>query len=165
MMSHFLRAALGANFQIASSIKADGKPACILLVSQKMDKTQYTSLELDFLYIISNIASLALDNIHQYSTIEKLSYTDSMTQIYNYRYFTNDSARKSCVPNGMIVSWRWSFLILTISNLLMIITAIRREILFKAVIGSDYENHPVNRCCQPVWRRGVLHYHARYRNR
>ncbi|HBC45937.1 MAG TPA: hypothetical protein DCZ43_02715 [candidate division Zixibacteria bacterium] len=83
----FLRAALGANFQIASSIKADGKPACILLVSQKMDKTQYTSLELDFLYIISNIASLALDNIHQYSTIEKLSYTDSMTQIYNYRYF------------------------------------------------------------------------------
>jgi diguanylate cyclase (GGDEF)-like protein len=28
-----------------------------------------------------------MENIHQYSTIEKLSYTDSMTGVFNYRYF------------------------------------------------------------------------------
>ncbi len=83
----FLRAALTLNFQIASAIRTSGHTACVLMVSQKKDKTQFTNLDLDVLYIITNIASLALDNIHQYSTIEKLSYTDSMTGIYNYRYF------------------------------------------------------------------------------
>jgi diguanylate cyclase (GGDEF)-like protein len=83
----FLRAAFGAKFQIAAAIKAGGGMACVLLVAQKKDNSQYSSHELDFLNIICNIASLSLENIYQYSTIEKLSYTDSMTGIYNYRYF------------------------------------------------------------------------------
>ncbi len=83
----FLRAALNANYQIASAIRAGGQTACILLAAQKSDKSHFTSQDLDFLNIICNIASLSLENIHQYSTIEKLSYTDSMTGIYNYRYF------------------------------------------------------------------------------
>jgi diguanylate cyclase (GGDEF)-like protein len=83
----FLKAALSANFQIASGIKVEGKTACMIMVSQKSDKTQFTNLDIDFLFIICNIASLALDNLTKYITIEKLSYTDSMTGIYNYRYF------------------------------------------------------------------------------
>jgi diguanylate cyclase (GGDEF)-like protein len=83
----FLQAAFAANFQIAVAIKAGGGMACVLLVGRKKDKSQYTGQELDFLNIICNIASLSLENIYQYSTIEKLSYTDSMTGIYNYRYF------------------------------------------------------------------------------
>jgi diguanylate cyclase (GGDEF)-like protein len=84
---HFLAEALGARIQVASSIRVGGQTACILLVGQKNDRSHYTNQDLDYLYILSNIASLALDNIHQYSTIEKLSYTDSMTGIFNYRYF------------------------------------------------------------------------------
>jgi diguanylate cyclase (GGDEF)-like protein len=83
----FLNKAIAAGVTAASAIKAGGKTACILLVGEKNDKSQYSGQDIDFLYAVSNIASLALDNIYQYSTIEKLSYTDSMTGIFNYRYF------------------------------------------------------------------------------
>jgi len=83
----FLNQAIAAGISVVSAIKAGGKTACILLVGEKSDKAQYSSQDMDFLFVVSNIASLALDNIYQYSTIEKLSYTDSMTGIYNYRYF------------------------------------------------------------------------------
>ncbi len=83
----FLDAAAQAGFQIASPIKVSGRIECIILVGEKKDKGQYLNQDIDSFYSISNIASLALENIKQYSTIEKLSYTDSMTGIYNYRYF------------------------------------------------------------------------------
>jgi diguanylate cyclase (GGDEF)-like protein len=83
----FLNEAIAAGITAASAIRAGGKTACILLVGEKGDKAQYTGQDMDFLYAVSNIASLALDNIYQYSTIERLSYTDSMTGIFNYRYF------------------------------------------------------------------------------
>jgi diguanylate cyclase (GGDEF)-like protein len=83
----FLGAAMGNGIQVATAIKVGGQIACILLIGQKNDKTQFIDMDLDFLSLIGNMASLALDNIHQYTTIEKLSYTDSMTGVYNYRYF------------------------------------------------------------------------------
>ena len=83
----FLNTAISHGFHVISIIKTGGQIACLILVGEKKDKSQFTALELDFLSIIANIASLSLDNIQQYSTIEKLSYTDSMTGVYNYRYF------------------------------------------------------------------------------
>jgi diguanylate cyclase (GGDEF)-like protein len=83
----FLSAAIRAGFQVASAIKTNDQTAFILLLGEKRDKSQYSNLDLDFLSVISNIASLSMENIHQYSTIEKLSYTDSMTGVFNYRYF------------------------------------------------------------------------------
>jgi diguanylate cyclase (GGDEF)-like protein len=83
----FLKKAIGSGFQIATAIRIENKTAFILMVREKTDKSQYIDSNLDFLSIISNIASLALEKIRQYSTIEKLSYTDSMTGVYNYRYF------------------------------------------------------------------------------
>ncbi len=83
----FISAALGNGYQAACSIRVGDKQGAVLLVGSKNDKTPYSQFALDSLSIITNIASLALENIRQYSTIEKLSYTDSMTGIYNYRYF------------------------------------------------------------------------------
>ncbi len=83
----FLSAAFRSGYLVASAIKTGGQIACVLLVGEKNNKAQFSGMDLDFLYIISNIASLSLENIHQYSTIERLSYTDSMTGVYNYRYF------------------------------------------------------------------------------
>jgi diguanylate cyclase (GGDEF)-like protein len=82
-----LNTAISHGYQVISIIKTGGHIACLILVGEKQDKSQFTALELDFLSIIGNIASLSLDNIQQYLTIEKLSYTDSMTGVYNYRYF------------------------------------------------------------------------------
>lgn len=82
-----LNAILGAGFQMASAIRVAGKTSHLILVGRKNKQAQFNRHDQDYLYIIGNIASLSLDNIRQYSTIEKLSYTDSMTGIYNYRYF------------------------------------------------------------------------------
>ncbi len=83
----FLRAAIGRGYEVAMAIRAENRTGCVLIVREKIDKGQYSDSNLDFLSIVSNIASLALENIRQYSTIEKLSYTDSMTGVFNYRYF------------------------------------------------------------------------------
>jgi diguanylate cyclase (GGDEF)-like protein len=83
----FLGQALREGIQVVAGIRLAGQTACILLVGQKNDNSQYSRQDLDYFSILCNIASLAMDNIHQYSTIEKLSYTDSMTGVFNYRYF------------------------------------------------------------------------------
>jgi diguanylate cyclase (GGDEF)-like protein len=83
----FLRKAIGSGFRVATAIRIENKTAFILMIKEKTDNSQYTDSNLDFSSVISNIASLALEKIRQYSTIEKLSYTDSMTGVYNYRYF------------------------------------------------------------------------------
>jgi len=83
----FLNQAVKNGFQIASAIRVGNQMGCILLVSEKIDRRRYADPDLDFLSTIVNIASLSLENIRQYTTIEKLSYTDSMTAVFNYRYF------------------------------------------------------------------------------
>ncbi len=83
----FLRNAIGKGYEVALAIRVENRTGCILIIREKIDKGHYTDSNLGFLSIISNITSLALENIRQYSTIEKLSYTDSMTGVFNYRYF------------------------------------------------------------------------------
>lgn len=83
----FLRDAINQGYEVAMAIRVENQTGCILIVREKIDKSHYNDSNLDFLSIVSNIASLALENIRQYSTIEKLSYTDSMTGVFNYRYF------------------------------------------------------------------------------
>jgi diguanylate cyclase (GGDEF)-like protein len=83
----FLNYAIGRGFLIASTIRVGNQAGCVLLVSERKEDKNYSDSDIDILSTISNIASLALENIRQYSTIEKLSYTDSMTGVFNYRYF------------------------------------------------------------------------------
>jgi len=83
----FLGTAIGAGIQVATAIKINDQTSFMLLLGEKQDNSLFTNFDLDYLFVISNIASLAMENIHQYSTIEKLSYTDSMTGVFNYRYF------------------------------------------------------------------------------
>jgi diguanylate cyclase (GGDEF)-like protein len=85
--NEFLEFALSRGFQIIAPMGAGKKPGCFLLIGEKKDKGQYEESDLNFLSVIANIASLSLANIRHFKTIEKLSYTDSMTGIYNYRYF------------------------------------------------------------------------------
>jgi diguanylate cyclase (GGDEF)-like protein len=83
----FLKNAMSKGFEVAFILRFSNEPACIILISGKKDHSKYKDTSLTQLSVISNIASLALENIHQYKTIEKLSFTDSMTGVYNYRYF------------------------------------------------------------------------------
>jgi diguanylate cyclase (GGDEF)-like protein len=47
----------------------------------------YTADDFTIITTLCQTVHLILDNIHQFRKIEELSYTDSMTGLYNYRYF------------------------------------------------------------------------------
>lgn len=83
----FLKPALKSGFQVISPLGIGDEAGCLLLIGEKKNKSPYDDSDINFISVIANIASLALANIQQFATIEKLSYTDSMTGIFNYRYF------------------------------------------------------------------------------
>jgi hypothetical protein len=78
----FLKSALNQGFHLISPLGIGNEVGCLLLVGEKKNKSQFDDSELNFISVISNIASLSLANIRQFATIEKLSYTDSMTGIF-----------------------------------------------------------------------------------
>jgi len=59
----------------------------LVLCGPKLDGRDYHHGDLEVLSILSNMASVALQNLRQFRLIEELSYTDSMTGLYNYRFF------------------------------------------------------------------------------
>ena len=83
----FLNNAMKNGFVLISMLFRDDKAACLILVAETKDSSQFNNMSITQLSVISNIASLAFENISQYKTIEKLSHTDSMTGVYNHRYF------------------------------------------------------------------------------
>lgn len=83
----FIEKALACGFTHIEKLQAGGKIYGIVLIGDKSGKESYTEADLEVFSTMSNMASLAIGNIHQYRLIEKMSYTDSMTELYNYRYF------------------------------------------------------------------------------
>ncbi len=83
----FLKPAIKSGFQVISPLGIGNEVGCLLLIGEKKNKNPYDDSDINFISVIANIASLALANVRQFATIEKLSYTDSMTGIFNYRYF------------------------------------------------------------------------------
>ncbi len=57
------------------------------LGEKKTGNADYNSKEISMIETFCQTLRLTLDNIHQFRKIEELSYTDSMTGLYNYRYF------------------------------------------------------------------------------
>ncbi len=47
----------------------------------------YELIDRELLYSLCETVEVAIENIHQFKKIQDLSYTDSMTRLYNYRYF------------------------------------------------------------------------------
>jgi len=74
-------------YSLMSRISSNDKIAAVALIGERADGKAYTETDLVFLAGITNIASLAMENIARYCLVEKLSFTDSMTELYNYRYF------------------------------------------------------------------------------
>jgi diguanylate cyclase (GGDEF)-like protein len=83
----FLDRVLSLGFSVMDKIMADGKIKALILMGDKTNGNPYSDSELEVFSTLSNMASLAMKNIYQYSMIEKMSYTDYLTELYNYRYF------------------------------------------------------------------------------
>ncbi len=72
---------------IVDKLTKKGDMSHILILNVSERARTGNENDLATLSIMSNLVSLALGNIDQYRLIEKMSYTDSMTGLYNYRYF------------------------------------------------------------------------------
>ncbi len=53
----------------------------------KSQSRDYTQDEINIISSLCQTLRLTMENIHQFRKIEEMSYTDSMTGLYNYRYF------------------------------------------------------------------------------
>jgi len=59
----------------------------IVFLGEKSTGIRYDSIDLANFEVLTNMATLALKNIKQFRILEGVSYTDSMTGLYNHRYF------------------------------------------------------------------------------
>ena len=83
----FLEVALSHGYSVMEKLAFGGKVRGLVLIGDKADGKNYSEPELEIFSTLTNMASLALSNLNQYRIIEKMSYTDFLTEIYNYRYF------------------------------------------------------------------------------
>jgi len=83
----FVEKSLAHGFFTIEKLFIGGELQGLVLIGGKQGDKPYDDSELEVFSTLTNIASLALDNIHQYTLIEKMSYTDFVTELYNYRYF------------------------------------------------------------------------------
>lgn len=83
----FIETALSSGFSVMEKIKINDDIFGVVLLGYNKEGKPYKEADIEFFSTLTNMASLSLGNIHQYMLIEKMSYTDSMTELYNYRYF------------------------------------------------------------------------------
>lgn len=70
-------------------ILCDGELIGLTLLSSKQNKKPYAYSEISFLESVASIVSIAIKNAELYETIQEEARLDSLTNIYNRRYFTN----------------------------------------------------------------------------
>ncbi len=78
---------LGLGIQLGCKLNLPGGNFGVVFSGEKTEGIRYDSTDLANFGILNNMATLTLKNIKQFKIIEELSYTDSMTGLYNYRYF------------------------------------------------------------------------------
>jgi diguanylate cyclase (GGDEF)-like protein/putative nucleotidyltransferase with HDIG domain len=70
-------------------ILADGELIGLTLLSPKQNKKPYAYSEISFLESVTAIVSIAIKNAELYETIQEEARLDSLTNVYNRRYFTS----------------------------------------------------------------------------
>jgi diguanylate cyclase (GGDEF)-like protein len=82
-----LKRLLGEGLQIGAKLSFTQDRFGLVLLGEKSDGSKYRQIDLGILAILISMVVITYKNIKHYKTIEELSYTDSMTGLYNYRYF------------------------------------------------------------------------------
>ncbi len=82
-----LKRLLGEGLQIGAKLSFTQDRWGLVLLGEKSDGSKYRQIDLGILAILISMVVITYKNIIHYKTIEELSYTDSMTGLYNYRYF------------------------------------------------------------------------------
>lgn len=75
--------------ELFAPLLVSGELIGILALGERMSGEPYHPEDLEMLAILTNMAGVAIGNVKEYKKVEKLSYTDGMTDLHNYRYFSN----------------------------------------------------------------------------
>ncbi len=60
----------------------------ILCLGPNVRNQEYAPDAMELLHIVTNMLGIALNNAHNFEQVKALSYTDGMTGLHNYRFFT-----------------------------------------------------------------------------
>ena len=82
-----LRNLLDNGIQLGGRLTSGGQFWGMVFLGEKADHSQYQEQDLELFFILCQILNSAWENLKQFKKIEELSYTDSLTSLYNYRYF------------------------------------------------------------------------------
>ena len=77
------------NVEFILPILCDGDLIGLTLLSPNQNKKPYSYSEINFLESVASIVSIAIKNAALYQTIQEEARTDSLTNLYNRRYFTD----------------------------------------------------------------------------
>lgn len=75
--------------KLFAPLLVSGELMGIMALGGRVNGEQYHPEDLEMLAILTNMAGVAIGNVKEYKKVEKLSYTDGMTDLHNYRYFSN----------------------------------------------------------------------------
>jgi len=82
-----LRNLLDNGIQLGIRLTSGGQFWGMMFLGEKANHSQYQEQDLELFFILCQILNSAMENLKQFKKIEELSYTDSLTSLYNYRYF------------------------------------------------------------------------------
>ena len=75
------------DIEVIVPVKSNGKLTGLILLSSKEDHKPYIPDDLDLLTYLGTSAGMAFDNARLYAAAKKEANTDSLTNLYNHRYF------------------------------------------------------------------------------
>ncbi len=82
-----LKNLLESGIQIGARLSSQGQVWGLVFLGEKSNNHPYQEQDLELVFILCQMLSSAKENLKQFKKIEELSYTDSLTGLYNYRYF------------------------------------------------------------------------------
>ncbi len=82
-----LKNLLESGIHVGARLSSQGQVWGLVFLGEKSNNHPYQEQELELVSILCQMLSSAKENLKQFKKIEELSYTDSLTGLYNYRYF------------------------------------------------------------------------------
>lgn len=85
--NELLARSLGQGLQICYPLKLPDKQLGLVFLGGRTEGLRYKEEDFTILCFLNDVLNVGLKNIVQYGKLEELSYTDSLSGLYNYRYF------------------------------------------------------------------------------
>ncbi|MDP2960236.1 MAG: diguanylate cyclase, partial [candidate division Zixibacteria bacterium] len=85
--NELLARTISQGFQVCFPLNLLDNQLGLVFLSGRSEGIRYKEEDFSILSFLSNVLNVSLKNITQYKKLEELSYTDSLSGLYNYRYF------------------------------------------------------------------------------